>query len=141
MGQVKIAAKLTNYAQAFGAEEGYIPKSKVKSFYQEMLVDTGAVMVLLPQNVIDRLELKKAYQTRITYANNNIEDRWVYNGLKIEYGNRQALCDCVSLPDGTEALMGQIPLEEMDMVVDCRNQVLIPNPAHNSPNMPVLSAK
>jgi hypothetical protein len=33
---------------------------------------------------------------------------------------------CLLLPN----IVGQIPLEDLDWVVDCRNQKLIPNPEH-----------
>jgi len=35
----------------------------------------------------------------------------------------------VILERGIEPLLGQIPLEEMDLVVDCSNKRLIPNPS------------
>ncbi len=38
--------------------------------------------------------------------------------------------DVMEVPDGVLALIGQIPLEHLDFVVDLRNQVLVGNPAH-----------
>lgn len=38
--------------------------------------------------------------------------------------------DVMEVPNGVPALIGEIPLEHLDFVVDLRNQVLIGNPAH-----------
>ena len=38
--------------------------------------------------------------------------------------------DVIEVPDGVPTLIGQIPLEALDFVVDPKNRVLIGNPAH-----------
>jgi hypothetical protein len=38
-----------------------------------------------------------------------------------------------------EVLIGQVILEKLDLLVDCKNQRLIPNPAH--PDYPVAMIK
>ncbi|QDV38495.1 hypothetical protein [Tautonia plasticadhaerens] len=38
--------------------------------------------------------------------------------------------DVLEVPDGTPALIGQLPLEHLDFVVDLRSRTLIGNPAH-----------
>jgi hypothetical protein len=40
---------------------------------------------------------------------------------------------------GDEVIIGQTILEVLDLQVDCRNQKLIPNPAH--PDQPVVEIK
>ena len=43
---------------------------------------------------------------------------------------REATVDPIEIPEGTPILIGQIPLEAMDWVVDLGGQKLIGNPAH-----------
>jgi len=38
--------------------------------------------------------------------------------------------DVVEVPDSLPNIVGQIPLEDLNWVVDCRNQELIPNAEH-----------
>jgi hypothetical protein len=38
----------------------------------------------------------------------------------------------VEIPDSLPNTVGQNPLEDLDWVVDCRNQKLIPNPEHKN---------
>jgi hypothetical protein len=42
------------------------------------------------------------------------------------------------MPAGSTPLVGQIPLEELDLIVDSKRQSLRPNPEH--PDGPVLDA-
>jgi hypothetical protein len=43
--------------------------------------------------------------------------------------------DVLEVPDGLPVLIGQIPLEHLDFVVDLRNRKLIGNPAHGGEHM------
>lgn len=57
--------------------------------------------------------------------------------IEIEFGNRSYVTEALVL--GNEPLMGVLPLEAMDLMVDPLGQQLLVNPAH--PNFPVASAK
>lgn len=57
--------------------------------------------------------------------------------VEIAFENRSYVTEAVVL--GNEPLLGVIPLEAMDLVVDPRQQLLIVNPQH--PNYPVALAK
>ena len=47
-------------------------------------------------------------------------------------------CDALAAPEGTTPLIGQIPLEALDLVVDPRSRELRTNPAH--PDGPLMYA-
>ena len=57
--------------------------------------------------------------------------------IEIYFGNRSYVTEALVL--GDEPLMGVLPLEAMDLMVDPLRQQLVVNPAH--PNFPVASAK
>jgi hypothetical protein len=57
--------------------------------------------------------------------------------IEIAYENRSYVTEAVVL--GDEPLLGVIPLEAMDLMVDPRQQRLVVNPRH--PNYPVALAK
>ena len=44
--------------------------------------------------------------------------------------------DCVVVPVGADALIGQIVMERLDLIADCANQTLGPRP--ESPDRPLL---
>jgi hypothetical protein len=54
----------------------------------------------------------------------------VYNAVKLTIQDRSCTVDVMEVPDGVPALVGQIPLEAMDFVVDPVRQTVIGNPAH-----------
>ena len=53
-----------------------------------------------------------------------------YDAVRVEIMGREATIDPIEVPEGTPVLIGQIPLEAMDWVVDLGAQKLIGNPAH-----------
>jgi predicted aspartyl protease len=73
---------------------------------------------------------------KVRYADARVEEIPRVSGIKIEIQGRDAVVSALVGPVGSTALIGQIPLEEMDFVVDPKSRALHPNPA--SPGAPVL---
>ncbi|MGL4423207.1 MAG: aspartyl protease family protein [Gemmataceae bacterium] len=95
----------------------------------DALVDTGATALGLPKRLIDELGLKFVKSRPGMTASGPRELR-VYGPTKLTIMDRDCTVDAIELPDGCPVLIGQIPLECLDFVVDPRNQRLIGNPAH-----------
>ncbi len=58
-------------------------------------------------------------------------------GIHVEVAGRSVTLPCLVGPLRSEALLGQVLLEVLDLVVDCPGRRLLPNPA--SPIYPSLS--
>lgn len=54
------------------------------------VIDTGATMVVLPQNIVDELELRKIREARVGYANNEAELKSIYGVVTIDIKGRTA---------------------------------------------------
>ena len=54
----------------------------------------------------------------------------IYGIVRLTMGGRECPTDVMEVPDGVPVLIGQIPLEYLDYVVDPRGQRLVGNPAH-----------
>jgi predicted aspartyl protease len=54
----------------------------------EAVVDTGAVMLVLPQDTVDKLKLKKIREVKVRYPNNATETKSVYGVVTIEINGR-----------------------------------------------------
>ncbi|MEO6724775.1 MAG: clan AA aspartic protease, partial [Blastocatellia bacterium] len=63
----------------------------------------------------------------------------IAGAVSVRFGKREAIVECVVGPPSSEVLFGQIPLEAMDLVVDCPRQMLTPRP--ESPYLPTLKLK
>ena len=128
--------KLTNDYELTQVEAGTLEASTVRTVEIEALVDTGVTMMMLPADVVARLGVPVRGHRKVRYADSRVEEvPWV-SGVRIDVKGRNAVVSALVGPAGSTALLGQIPLEEMDFVVDPKSRELRPNPA--SPDAPVL---
>ncbi|KYK37355.1 MAG: hypothetical protein AYK18_10200 [Theionarchaea archaeon DG-70] len=107
---------------------------QTKSVEIEAVIDTGA-MVVLPQDIVDNLGLKKIRETKVRYANNKTV-KSIYGVVTIEIKGRTGNFDVLAEVEGSQPLIGQVVLEILDLVVDPRTRTLVPNPL--SPEMPMV---
>ncbi|MEW5692582.1 MAG: retroviral-like aspartic protease family protein [Candidatus Hydrogenedentota bacterium] len=136
MGKVFEKIKIQNYEDIIRAKDGRLDKSKIRQIEVEGLVDTGATLLQLPKNIVDNLGLEVYREVTATYANGKKEIKGVAGGIRLEILGRQAEVECIVEEEGTNVLIGQIPLEAMDLVVDCRTNKLGPRP--ESPDMAMI---
>ena len=136
MGRVVTKLKITNHADLLNADSGLVAPASIRSIEVEALVDTGATMLAVPEEVAEALGAKPHGTRRARDARGIIiEVPWV-GGLLIEILGREMTCDALVLPRGSTPLVGQIPLEGLDLIVDPKSRELLVNPA--SPDMPLL---
>jgi predicted aspartyl protease len=95
----------------------------------DALVDTGATIVSLPKRYIDQLGLQPL-RTRRARTSAGPVTLQEYGTVRLTVQGRYCTCDVVEIPDDCPVLIGQIPLELLDFVVDPSGQRLIGNPAH-----------
>ena len=55
----------------------------------------------------------------------------MYQAVRLTIEGRSCTVDVMEVPDDVPALIGQVPLEMLDFVVDPQARRLIGNPAHN----------
>jgi hypothetical protein len=55
--------------------------------------------------------------------------------VRLTIQGRICTMDVMEIPDDTPVLIGQLPLEQLDFVVDMRSHSLIGNPAHGGKHM------
>lgn len=137
MGEVRVRAKLINHVDDVRAQQGEIGRDQVRRYEADALVDTGAVLMVVPQHVLDRLGVGTSRGAVAEYADGRKDSVRVSNGITIDIMGRQTLDEALVL--GDEVLIGQTVLEKLDLQVDCREQRVIPNPAH--PDQPVSKVK
>ena len=139
MGEVIVEVQIVNKFHKNMEKRGLISPDEVKSKKVSMLVDTGAVMCMLSQDLIEFLELDFIGTIVVRYADERKEERKVYSDALITVNNRSMTTDVIEGEPLSEALLGQWVLEELDLLVDCPNQRLIVNP--ESPFYPLLKMK
>lgn len=112
MGEVRTKCTLVKVGQKQGMEI-------------DALVDTSAVMTLLPEDLVDTLGLERNGKVALP--------------LKLTVGDRSMITDCLVGPPQCEALIGQLVLERLDLIIDPLKKKLMPRP--ESPYLPSLKMK
>ena len=126
MGEIVASMKLENTGDRAIVSEGLRDESTIRHATVDGVVDTGAVMLMLPEDVVGRLGLRTLSEVTVTYANEYRETRQIAGPVTVQIGDRVTNADCVVGPPSSEPLIGQIVLEALDLVADCRNQTLGP---------------
>ena len=139
MGEIRVDVTLENDRDVFAYHEGKITKEQVRTVTLNALVDTGAVMVLLPQEVVEVLGLEKIDKTIVTLANEEKIELEVAGTLSLSIGNRKMKTDCLIGPPQCEPLIGQLVLERLDLILDPLKKSIHPRP--ESPYLPSLKMK
>ncbi len=96
---------------------------------EDALVDTGATTIALPTRLIRELGLRKVYEKQAK-STRGVGPVCVYEAVRLTIEGRFCSVDVMEVPDDVPVLIGQIPLEMLDLVVDVQGRRLIGNPAH-----------
>ncbi len=130
MGRVTVEAVVTNLEDEWDVQKGRKTPDQVRSVtVPDALVDSGASLLALPAGMIQQLGLRKVRDRNVRSATGT-GVLGVYDVVHLRVQGRDCKVEVMELPEGSPALIGQIPLELMDWVIDMKNQKLIGNPAH-----------
>jgi clan AA aspartic protease len=125
--------RLTNAVDEELARQGKLPPEAVRSYETEALVDTGATRSVVPVSVARLLGVDVARQAVAVFADGRTERINLTAPVRFYVLDRDTADEAVIV--GDQVLIGQTVLEKTDLLADCKNQRLIPNPAH--PDGPV----
>lgn len=134
MGQVRVRVVLTNYREALLARLGQLAPEQVYRYETEALIDTGAVRSALPAAVADRLGLMRLRRTAAKYADGRVEEVDMTEVFTVEILGRATETSAMVL--GEQMFIGVTVLEELDLMVDCPRQCLVPY--QGTPDQPVF---
>jgi clan AA aspartic protease len=123
MGTVYADITLRNAVDAGNALRGTIPEHEVRQTEVSAMVDTGAGTLVIPETVREQLGLAVIGLRNATLANNAKATCKVTEPVEIRWKNRDTTCRALVVPEG-EILLGAIPLEDMDLIVNPVKQEL-----------------
>lgn len=130
MGRVLTEATIENLEDLWAVKRGLLAAEQVRRItVVDALVDTGATLLSLPTRLIQQLGLSKTSSKRVT-SSMGVAEAGVYDAVRLTIQGRTCTMDVMEVPDTVPVLIGQLPLEHLDLVVDLRSRSLIGNPAH-----------
>lgn len=106
--------------------------SELKPIQIQALVDTGALMLCLPEHICLQLQLETNSEREITTADGRNQIVPYVGPIELIFENRS--CYVGALVLGDEPLLGAIPMEDMDLIISPSLRKVVVNP--ESPNFP-----
>jgi predicted aspartyl protease len=130
VGQVNVTALIQNRFDLRAVEEDRMTPDQVRQIeIPDARVDTSATFVSMPKHLIEQLGLKQVEVKTARTASGPVKFG-VYEPVKLTIQGRDCEVRVTEVADSCPVLIGFIPLEMLDFVVDSRGQKLIGNPEH-----------
>ena len=125
MGHVHTEITLKNAGDAANARKGYIREGEIHSLTVSALVDTGASMLFISEEMRQKLGLMVVGSTPIHIANGTCVVCPVTEPVDVEWKSRATTCRAAIIPGSYTALLGVIPLEALDLTVNPVTQEVV----------------
>jgi clan AA aspartic protease len=128
MGSVHAEVELVNYADQILVEAGVRDASDVRRRRVTVLADSGATVLVIPESLRSDLGLGTIGTRLVGVADGSVLECELVGPVEVRFMDRNTVGNAVSMPDAHDILLGQVQMEEMDLVIDPLARRLIPNP-------------
>jgi clan AA aspartic protease len=116
-----------------------LPESKVRKTKVKALVDSGASSIAINERIQKKLGLPLFRTGTAELADGSKIPIQIVGPVSVKFKNRATIAYAHVLPRNAEPLLGTIPLEDMDLIINPKKQKLDVNPA--SPDEPLIKIK
>jgi predicted aspartyl protease len=135
VGKVITSARIENIEDLYDVEKGTLSPPQIRAVeVHDALLDTGATMLSLPNRLVQQLGLKRL-RTRRARTTSGVREFAVYGTVQLTVQGRDCRVDVAAIPDDCPVLIGQVPLELLNFVVDPNAQRMVGNPDHGGEPM------
>ena len=135
MGNVLVAATIENIHDINEVRKKTMAESAVRRVeVTDARVDSGASGLLIPQRMIDFLELNPV-RTRTSRTVAGVVTITMYEAVRLTVQGRSCVTDVAGISDDLPIIIGQLPLQAMDWVVDMNGHRVMGNPEHGGEDM------
>ena len=139
MGLVYAEIQLTNEDDLAFQRRGWTAEAEIRRVTTRALVDSGALDLVINEDVQERLNLPVLHQRTIWLADETQRIVDMVGPVEVRFENRSTIVKAIVLPGAEEVLLGAIPLEGLDVLIDPTLEKLVVNP--KSPNMGTSKVK
>lgn len=133
MGLVYAEIELINYDDLALQQRNVLSAAEVHRVKNRALVDSGALDLVINEEVQRQLNLRVLNQRTIWLADETTREVDMVGPVEVRFENRSTIVKAIVLPGSEEVLLGAIPLEGLDVFIDPLRERLIVNPL--SPDM------
>lgn len=111
--------------------------SRLQPYVAKALVDTGALLLCIPEHVATQLKLPTLQEREGTTADGKRHICPYVGPVEVTFGNRSCFVGALVL--GDEVILGAVPMEDLDLIISPAAQTVVVNPS--SPNLPMAIVK
>lgn len=126
VGRFEVEVELANFEDMIAVRLGVLTPDKVRRVKILGVVDSGASGLVLPTPVAKQLGIPVTGKVKVIYANRRSSQRDKVEGVFLEHLGRHGVFTAHLEPKRDTALIGAIVLEELDFLIDSRNERLYP---------------
>ena len=139
MGFVYADITIVNSFDVTAAKKGIVAEDDVKKMSVKALVDTGAMTLIINDEIASQLDLEVNDRVTVELADGSRCKRDLVGPVEIHFKNRSTTCRALVIPGSNEVLLGVIPIEGMDVIIDPILQQLTLPPER--PDMALMKVK
>ena len=125
MGMIQTEITLRNAANESKAREGLIREQEIRSITVTAVVDTGAASLVISENLREKLGLRIVEERSVKLADGRRTACKLTEAVEVHWKDRHWPCAAVVIPNAETVLLGAIPLEGMDLMINPKTQELV----------------
>jgi clan AA aspartic protease len=128
MGLTYAEITLSNSIDAGMVRRGAMKKEDIRQMTVTALVDSGAYMLTFDDSIKTQLGLDVCEMLEVELADGTHKKCEIVGPVSLHFKNRNTMCRALVLPGATEVLLGAIPFEDLDVLIDPKSQELVVHP-------------
>ena len=128
MGYVYAEVQLTNEDDLAFRRRGWAAENEIRRITTTALVDSGAYDLVLNRAVQERLQLPVIGRRPVKLADETIVEVDLVGPVEVRFEDRVAIVTALVVPEAEEVLLGAIPMECLDVIIDPLRERLLVNP-------------
>jgi clan AA aspartic protease len=128
MGITYAEIELVSVEDLFLLRRNHISDDQVKRLKVLALVDSGASMMAVTESLKRLLDLPKIDDMQAELGDGSIVQLEVVGPVEVRFQNRRTIVNAMVVPDSADVLLGAIPMQGLDVLIDPKREQLIVNP-------------
>jgi clan AA aspartic protease len=130
MGLVYAEIDLLNGGDAYLYRQNELDEDKIRQVRVKALVDSGAYNLCINETIQTQLDLPFIEKQLVALADETLIEVDFVGPVDVIFENRSTTVRAMVLPNNAEVLLGSIPMEDMDVIIEPKQQKLLVNPKH-----------
>lgn len=128
MGLVYANIELISSDDLALVRRGYLSEEQIRRVTVSAMVDSGANMLTIPDFIKKQLDLRPVGHLEAELADGFSIPLEVVGPIEVRFQNRRTSVEALVVPNRTTVLLGAIPMEGMDVLIDPKRERLMVNP-------------